>query len=178
MRALLRQSRFLGLIPLVGIVVVVTGYLLLQNPAPPLAPVEPPLVPDPPTPDPRLTFPTSFRNVHPDVQYVGDANCARCHLTIDKAYHAHPMGRSAATIAKADQIERSRPGIEKPVQFRAVRGTRRTWFWQHLSSHLCQGSIGSQIARILGHSGLGDRLRYSRAILPLCPSRSRVAITD
>lgn len=55
-------------------------------------------VPDPPPPDPRLTFPTAFRNVKPEVKYLGDTSCAGCHLRIDTTYHAHPMGRSAAFV--------------------------------------------------------------------------------
>jgi Flp pilus assembly protein TadD len=46
--------------------------------------------------DPRLTFDTPYRNVHPDVQYVGDAACARCHADVAHSYAGHPMGRSLA----------------------------------------------------------------------------------
>ena len=115
MRTLIRQPRFLGLILLAG-AAAAAWYWSASDPAPPPPPVEPPLVPDPPTPDPRLTFLTVFRNVHPDVQYVGDASCARCHLTIDKAYHAHPMGRSAEWTAQADPIERFGPEAKNPFR--------------------------------------------------------------
>ena len=57
--------------------------------------------PDPPPPDPRLTFPTPFRNVKPGVKYVGDEACAGCHEAIDHTYHQHPMGRSAALAPRA-----------------------------------------------------------------------------
>src|SRR5262249_40045818 len=50
----------------------------------------PPKRPD----DPRLTFPTPFLNVRPEVQYVGDAECAKCHSGRTDTYHQHPMGRS------------------------------------------------------------------------------------
>jgi predicted CXXCH cytochrome family protein len=50
-------------------------------------------------PDPRLTFDTPFRNVRPNVAYVGDAACAPCHADIDATYHRHPMGRSASLPA-------------------------------------------------------------------------------
>lgn len=53
-------------------------------------------VPDDAPPDPRLTVATPYRNVHPDVAYVGDAACAECHRGITGTYHAHPMGRSAS----------------------------------------------------------------------------------
>ena len=57
--------------------------------------------PDPPPPDPRLTFTTPYRNVKPGVRYVGDAACATCHADIDRTYHRHPMGRSAERLTAA-----------------------------------------------------------------------------
>jgi predicted CXXCH cytochrome family protein len=65
--------------------------------------------PDPPTPDPRLVFDTPFRNVKPDVGYVGDEVCARCHRSIADSYHAHPMGRSAALVSKGKTVEKYDP---------------------------------------------------------------------
>src|SRR5436853_4528800 len=55
--------------------------------------------PVPSNPDPRLTFATPYRNVHPDVKYVGDAECAACHPTQAETYREHPMGRCLATVA-------------------------------------------------------------------------------
>jgi hypothetical protein len=46
--------------------------------------------------DPRVTYPTPYRNVRPEVQYVGDAECAGCHQGWCESYHRHPMGRSLA----------------------------------------------------------------------------------
>ena len=79
-----------------------------STPHPPAAINEPeePLFSDPPTPDPRLTFPTAFRNVKPEVQYLGDASCAGCHSKIDKTYHMHPMGQSAGFVARFPPIEK------------------------------------------------------------------------
>lgn len=65
--------------------------------------------PDLPTDDPRLVFNTPFRNVKPGVRYVGDDACAKCHQDISKSFHAHPMGRSAATVAQATPIEKHQP---------------------------------------------------------------------
>jgi hypothetical protein len=62
--------------------------------------------PDPLPPDPRLTYPTIFRNVRPEVAYVGDERCAECHSSICDSYHAHPMGRSAALGRAEDGLER------------------------------------------------------------------------
>jgi predicted CXXCH cytochrome family protein len=71
---------------------------------------------EPPPPDPRLTFDTPFRNVRPDSKYVGDAACAACHSEIDKTFHAHPMGRSAALVATTDPIERFDDSTHNPCQ--------------------------------------------------------------
>src|SRR5690348_7016201 len=49
-----------------------------------------------PETDPRVTFATPYRNVRPDVRYVGDEACARCHRKLAESYHQHPMGRSLA----------------------------------------------------------------------------------
>lgn len=51
--------------------------------------------------DLRLSYAGPFRNVRPDVKFVGDAACADCHKEIAEAYHQHPMGRSMADLASA-----------------------------------------------------------------------------
>src|SRR5262245_53174854 len=57
-------------------------------------------------PDPRLTYPTRFRNVRPDVQFVGDDACAKkCHSGHAASYRDHPMGRSLLPISQATSIE-------------------------------------------------------------------------
>ena len=67
-------------------------------------------------PDPRLTFETPFRNVRPDVAYVGDAACAPCHRELNDSYHRHPMGRSAAAATDpADGVGSFDPA--KPPRF-------------------------------------------------------------
>jgi hypothetical protein len=48
--------------------------------------------------DPRVTFATPFRNVRPEVRYVGDTRCVECHVQ-GKSYPHHPMGRSLAPLA-------------------------------------------------------------------------------
>jgi tetratricopeptide (TPR) repeat protein len=52
-----------------------------------------------PPDDPRLTYDGPFQNVRPEVKYVGDATCARCHLDVVRTYSQHPMGRSLTPIA-------------------------------------------------------------------------------
>jgi hypothetical protein len=48
--------------------------------------------------DPRLTFPTPYQNVRPEVHYVGDGVCAGCHEKIAASFKKHPMGRSLAVV--------------------------------------------------------------------------------
>jgi predicted CXXCH cytochrome family protein len=42
-----------------------------------------------------------WKNARPDVAYVGDAACIRCHPDIAATFRSHPMGRSLAPIAEA-----------------------------------------------------------------------------
>src|SRR5262245_35581067 len=65
-----------------------------------------------PPADPRLTFDTLFRNVRPDVAYVGDNACAPCHKDLCDSYHEHPMGRSAALWADARRVEQFGPAAQ------------------------------------------------------------------
>ncbi|MFO0848540.1 MAG: multiheme c-type cytochrome [Gemmataceae bacterium] len=92
------------------------GWYFLWPSPPPEQPTAPPPPPrDPPPPDPRLTFATPYRNVRPEVKYIGDAACAGCHADIDARYHAHPMGRSAERTAKASPLERYGPEANNPA---------------------------------------------------------------
>src|SRR5260370_42199421 len=49
--------------------------------------------------DPRLSFPTPYRNVRPDVAYVSEETCAECHPNHADTFRKHPMGRSLAPVA-------------------------------------------------------------------------------
>jgi hypothetical protein len=53
----------------------------------------------PPT-DPRLTYTGPFVNINPDVAYVGDERCGRCHLQETASYREHPMGRSILPMTR------------------------------------------------------------------------------
>ena len=48
--------------------------------------------------DPRLAYNGPYRNIHPDVRYVGDAQCTSCHEKIAQSYARHPMGRSLVPV--------------------------------------------------------------------------------
>lgn len=86
--------------------------------------------------DPRLTIPTPYRNVRPDVQYVGDQACAVCHADKSKSFHQHPMGQDLAPVAQALPVERYEPSALNPfvaselhfgVERRANRVFHREW---------------------------------------------------
>ncbi len=50
--------------------------------------------------DPRLSYQGPYRNIHPDVGYVGDASCLACHAKETASFREHPMGRSLLPIAQ------------------------------------------------------------------------------
>src|SRR5947209_16109872 len=64
--------------------------------------------------DPRLTFVTPYRNVRPEVKYVGDDICAQCHVVESEAFHHHPMGRSLAPMAAWAARERYDAAARNP----------------------------------------------------------------
>ena len=53
----------------------------------------------PVSPDPRHTYAGPFKNVRPEVKYIGDAACAGCHAVEADGFHRHPMGRSILPVA-------------------------------------------------------------------------------
>jgi len=57
------------------------------------------------TDDPRLTSKTIYRNVRPDVHYLGDSACIGCHQEMAQSYHRHPMAQSLAPQSQAEPIE-------------------------------------------------------------------------
>jgi predicted CXXCH cytochrome family protein len=64
--------------------------------------------------DPRLTPATAYRNLRPEVKYVGDEACAACHLDKAETYRQHPMGRSFALVSRAAPVERYDPQAHNP----------------------------------------------------------------
>jgi Flp pilus assembly protein TadD len=56
--------------------------------------------------DSRQIFDSPYRNVQPEVRYVGDEVCARCHEAMAAGYRKHPMSRSLAPVAKALPLEK------------------------------------------------------------------------
>ena len=101
------------------VAVAAAGYLALrpvpEGPAAAAQDAED-LTPDAPPPDPRLAFPSPFRNVAPGVRYVGDARCSGCHAAISESYHEHPMGRSATAAGDAAPLEKFDAGSNNPCR--------------------------------------------------------------
>jgi predicted CXXCH cytochrome family protein len=64
--------------------------------------------------DPRLSFPTPYRNVRPEVRSVGDAACTECHAAIALTYRQHPMGQSLVPVAARQPLERCDRAANNP----------------------------------------------------------------
>ncbi len=93
--------------------VLLAAWTVWRRPLPP--------APDPTPDDPRLTFPTPYRNVRPEVGYVGDGACARCHADHARTYREHPMGRSLAPVAAARPVERYDEAARNPFDAQGFR---------------------------------------------------------
>lgn len=65
-------------------------------------------------PDPRLTYTGPFRNVRPDVKYLGDAACTPCHRNAERTYHQHSMGLSLAAVADVAPRQRYDATVHNP----------------------------------------------------------------
>src|SRR5690242_12562560 len=68
-------------------------------------------------PDPRRAYNGPHRNIHPDVRYVGDAQCADCHDAIARSYARHPMGRSLLPVEALPQRQPITPQTNNPFRF-------------------------------------------------------------
>src|SRR5438270_1402905 len=66
--------------------------------------------------DPRLTYETPYRNVRPEVKYVGSQACAACHRGVCASYRDHPMGRSMSLVSQASPIERYDAAAHNPFE--------------------------------------------------------------
>src|SRR5262245_46305372 len=89
-----RSRRWWVLGGVVALLVLGTVVWLQTRPASP-APRRP-QTPSPP--DPRLTYTGPYRNIHPEVGYVGDGECAACHALETASYRKHAMGRSLTPV--------------------------------------------------------------------------------
>ena len=148
----------LGLLGVIGLVVWRPWAGPAAQPEQP-GPVDP-AAPDAP-PDPRLTFSTEFRNVHPDVGYVGDSACAACHDTIAKSYHQHPMGRSAEWVRPGATVDHAagahRSFDTSGYRLSVVRNGDRVWHHVGLADGLADGPTYSVAADLAVGSGSRGR---------------------
>jgi hypothetical protein len=93
--------------------------------------------------DPRRAYDGPYRNIHPEVRYVGDASCADCHEESARNYARHPMGHSFASIASLlDRQDAFPPGAWQRAgptnnpfnsmgrRFEAERQGKRLWHHQ------------------------------------------------
>ena len=61
--------------------------------------------------------------LRPEVAYVGDAACTRCHREIAEAYRSHPMGRSLTPVANANDGASASTAKGLPIEDKGVRYT-------------------------------------------------------
>ncbi len=85
--------------------------------------------------DPRLAYEGPYRNIHPDVAYVGDASCVNCHPGETASFHEHPMGRSLLPIAQVAPQQvydkaHNNPFEALGFQFVAERQADKVWHRQ------------------------------------------------
>jgi tetratricopeptide (TPR) repeat protein len=65
--------------------------------------------------DPRVAYSGPYRNVRPNVAYVGDAVCLECHA--EKAgFHNSAMGRSLVPIAQLAAKQGYNPSVHNPFE--------------------------------------------------------------
>ena len=82
--------------------------------------------------DPRLTYKGPYRNIRPEVKYVGDAACAGCHRTETDGFHRHPMSRSIVPISALAAAQRYDSKVHNPFEalgsrFTVERRGDRVW---------------------------------------------------
>src|SRR5579884_716822 len=118
----------LALLAVVGILSRL-GHDRAEQPVPPLVPVEQARV------DPRLHYEGPYRNIHPDIRYVGDGSCLSCHPNETASFREHPMGRSLLPIAQVapQQVydkEHNNPFQALGAQFLVERHGEKIWHRQ------------------------------------------------
>jgi hypothetical protein len=88
--------------------------------------------------DPRLTYAGPYLNIHPDVTYVGDEICAKCHQDKALSYQQHPMGRSLLPVSQIAARQRYNSDTHNPFE---ALGT------QFLVARLGEGVVHRQVGR-------------------------------
>jgi Flp pilus assembly protein TadD len=133
------------------------------RPAPPIASLPPALA------DPRLTYDGPYRNISPDVHYVGDVQCAGCHDDILQSYAHHPMGRSLAPVESLLEQLRYTPDASNPFhilgrRFEVVRQGKRLWHRQAVleDSGKPVAELSLEVQWIIGSGAKGYSYLFER----------------
>jgi predicted CXXCH cytochrome family protein len=116
-----------GVLLLVGVGTWLARRFLPDRHEPPTAPAEPT--------DPRRTYTGPYRNIAPEVRYVGTDQCVGCHEKIAESYARHPMGRSLVPVAALLDGRHDLPDTNNPFtalgrRFRVDRQGERVWHRQ------------------------------------------------
>jgi tetratricopeptide (TPR) repeat protein len=127
-RPLPRPRRRFAVVAVLSLAAAIAAVCLA---APFLTRRSPPPAHDAPS-DPRLLYEGPYRNIRPDVAYVGDKACASCHADISRSYRRHPMGRSLTPIADAEEAQWYDAAHHNPFPalgeiFQVERRGRRVW---------------------------------------------------
>jgi hypothetical protein len=119
-----------GLLALV-VGLAIGGSYLLRPGSPPTPPPPEPRSTD----DPRRAYTGPLRNIHPDVQYVGDETCATCHHEQAEPYRQHPMARTLLPIAEASPLPMDtahhNPFAALGAHLRVERAGSRAWQYEY-----------------------------------------------
>lgn len=119
--------------------------------------------------DPRLEYAGPFQNIHPEVRYVGDAQCADCHDDIVRSYHQHPMARTLRPLAETDSLPPLDEAHHNPFEalrrrFQVERRGERIWHKQELGGSTSQAKRQQELevhyavgSGTRGHSYLTNR---------------------
>lgn len=130
-----------------------------DQPAPPPPAVEQPRQPvpelEPPPADPRVAFATPYRNVRPDVKYLGDTACTPCHESIARTYHQHPMGRSAEWVSRGPASHATGPNNPFASLGYTLRVERMGESVRHLVG-LAEGGADSPVYSVTADLAIGS----------------------
>jgi hypothetical protein len=130
------------LLAAVGVATIAGGMAWRWRPVAPAPDPGPPAVPTPR--DPRVAYQGPYHNVRPDVEYVGDAACARCHVKIAKDYQQSAMGRSMRPIAEVAPLQRYGADANNPFEalgYQFFVERRGDGVWQHQSRKGPDGAV-------------------------------------
>jgi tetratricopeptide (TPR) repeat protein len=107
--------------------------------------------------DPRVTYTGPFRNVRPEVKYVGDAACAGCHREQSAGFHGHPMGRAMEPMSEMADRQRYDARVRNPfdlpgLRYRVDRKGERVFHEEIRKDKLGQALVTTQteIAWVIG----------------------------